>query len=153
MRRAGNGLLASLAVAIVCLYLGSAPALADPVIAAAGDIACDTTSEFYNGGAGVPDHCRQRATSDLLVAAASPRCSTLGDTQYHVGALSDFDAVFDQTWGRVKPIIRPAVGNHEYSTSNARRLLRLLQRRAGATTARPESATRATTASTSVAGT
>ena len=44
----------------------------------------------------------------------------LGDTQYHVGALEDFNAVFDQTWGRVKPLIRPAVGNHEYSTSNAR---------------------------------
>ena len=43
----------------------------------------------------------------------------LGDTQYHVGALEDFNSVFDQTWGRVKPIIRPVVGNHEYSTSNA----------------------------------
>ena len=45
---------------------------------------------------------------------------TLGDTQYHVGALSDFEASFDPTWGRVKPIIRPIVGNHEYGTSGAR---------------------------------
>ena len=45
---------------------------------------------------------------------------TLGDTQYHVGALSDFEASFDPTWGRVKSIIRPIVGNHEYGTSGAR---------------------------------
>ena len=76
----------------------------------------------------------------------------LGDTQYHVGALSDFDSVFDQTWGRVKPIIRPTVGNHEYSTSNARGYFDYFNGE-GSTTARPASATRATTASTSAAGT
>jgi Ca2+-binding RTX toxin-like protein len=97
-----------------------ASATAAPVVAAAGDIACDTTSEFYNGGQGTPGHCRQGATSDLLVAGGFTNVLALGDTQYHVGALADFEAVFDKTWGRVKPIIRPAVGNHEYSTSNAR---------------------------------
>ena len=120
MREAASGLLATLTVAIACLLLAAGPALADPVIAAAGDIACDSSSEFYNGGAGVPGHCRQRATSNLLVAGGFSAVLALGDTQYHVGALSDFNSVFDQTWGRVKPIIRPSVGNHEYSTSNAR---------------------------------
>ena len=112
-------LLGLLSVAWTCLAL-AAPASGAPVIAAAGDIACDTTSEFYNGGAGVPGHCRQRATSDILVGGGFASVLTLGDTQYHVGALADFNAVFDQTWGRVKPLIHPAVGNHEYSTSNAR---------------------------------
>src|SRR6187431_1643815 len=112
-------LLSVLSAACVCLVL-AAPVSAAPVVAAAGDIACDSSSEFYNGGAGVPGHCRQRATSDLLVAGGFSAVLALGDTQYHVGALSDFNSVFDQTWGRVKPIIRPAVGNHEYSTSNAR---------------------------------
>jgi hypothetical protein len=107
-------------IALVCLaVVPAAAAAADPVIAAAGDIACDTTSEFYNGGVGEEGHCRQRATSDLLVAGGYSAVLALGDTQYHVGALSDFNAVFDQTWGRVKPIIHPVVGNHEYSTSNA----------------------------------
>ncbi len=117
--RAGRGLLASVGCVAAFMCLSATPALADPVIAAAGDIACDTTSDFYNGGAGAPGHCRQRATSDLLVAGGFSSVLALGDTQYHVGALSDFNAVFDQTWGRVKPIIRPALGNHEYSTSNA----------------------------------
>ena len=104
----------------VCAWLLLAAPAGAQVIAAAGDIACDTTSDFYNGGAGVPGHCRQRATSDLLVGGGFSSVLALGDTQYHVGALADFEAVFDNTWGRVKPLIRPAVGNHEYSTSNAR---------------------------------
>lgn len=113
--------LACAFVAAACtLALAAHANAADPVIAAAGDIACDTTSEFYNGGAGVEDHCRQRATSDLLVGGGFSSVLALGDVQYHVGALADYNAVFDPTWGRVKPIIRPALGNHEYSTSNAR---------------------------------
>jgi Ca2+-binding RTX toxin-like protein len=118
--RVRSGLLGSVAGVFACLCLSAAPALAAPVIAAAGDIACDSSSGFYNGGAGTPGHCQQRATSDLLVAGGFSAVLPLGDTQYHVGALEDFNAVFDKTWGRVKPIIRPAVGNHEYSTSNAR---------------------------------
>ena len=99
----------------------AAPAnAADPVIAAAGDIACDTKSEFWNGGQGTEGHCRQRATSDLLVGGGLAAVLPLGDTQYHVGALSDFQASFHPSWGRVKPILRPILGNHEYGTSNAR---------------------------------
>lgn len=113
--------VAILLLACACALWAAAPATAaDPVIAAAGDIACDTTSDFYNGGAGVEGHCRQRATSDLLVGGGFSSVLPLGDIQYHVGALDDFRAVFDRTWGRVKPIIRPVPGNHEYSTSNAR---------------------------------
>jgi hypothetical protein len=112
---------AILATACACIALAAAPAqAADPVIAAAGDIACDTRSEFWNGGLGVEGHCRQQHTSDLLVGAGLASVLTLGDTQYHVGALSDFEAAFDPSWGRVKPLIRPALGNHEYGTSNAR---------------------------------
>jgi hypothetical protein len=112
--------LAAAAAACACLALGAAPArAADPVIAAAGDIACDTRSEFWNGGLGVEGHCRQQHTSDLLVNAGLTAVLTLGDTQYHVGALSDFETSFQPSWGRVKPLIRPAIGNHEYGTSNA----------------------------------
>lgn len=110
-----------LAAACVLLAWGAPPAgAAEPVIAAAGDIACDTKSEFYNGGAGLVGHCRQGATSDLLVNAGLAAVLAVGDTQYHVGALSDYQASFDPTWGRVKSLIRPVPGNHEYSTSNAR---------------------------------
>jgi hypothetical protein len=125
MRAASTKVPACIAAAcaclLLCLLLGAGPAnAADPVIVAAGDIACDTQSEFFNGGLGTDGHCRQRATSDLIVNGGLSAVLTLGDSQYHVGALSDFEASFDPTWGRVKPIIRPVVGNHEYGTAGAR---------------------------------
>jgi acid phosphatase type 7 len=110
-------ILASCAFSVLPAALARA---ADPVIAAAGDIACDTKSEFFNNGHGVEGHCHQRQTSDLLVGANLAAVLALGDSQYHVGALQDFTSAFDPSWGRVKPLIRPAVGNHEYGTGGAR---------------------------------
>src|SRR5215208_2560661 len=54
----------------------------DPIIAAAGDIACDPTSGSFNGGNGTADSCRQKAVSDLLVGTNLAAVLTLGDTQY-----------------------------------------------------------------------
>ena len=100
------------------LMLASAQAQAtttkasDPVIAAAGDIACASASATSTT-------CRQKYTSDLLVTAGLAKVLALGDDQYESGALSAFNSYFGPTWGRVKSLIRPAVGNHEYSTSGA----------------------------------
>jgi hypothetical protein len=89
------------------------------VIAAAGDLACDPSYPRFNGGDGTPTSCRQRAVSDLL---ADPRLSAflaLGDTQYEEGTLAAFTSSFDRSYGRFRPLIRPAVGNHEYLTDGA----------------------------------
>jgi calcineurin-like phosphoesterase family protein len=43
----------------------------------------------------------------------------LGDLQYNGASLSNFKTVYDPTWGRVKSISHPALGNHEYGTSGA----------------------------------
>ena len=91
----------------------------DPVIAAAGDIACDPTTSDYNSGLGSATACRQKATSDLVVGAGLAGILTLGDNQYDDGTLSKFQTSFDPTWGRVKGITHPALGNHEYQTSGA----------------------------------
>jgi hypothetical protein len=95
------------------------PPPADPVIAAAGDIACDPGSSSFNGGAGTADACRQMATSDLLVGRGLAAVLPLGDIQYEDGPLSKFGQSYDPSWGRVKSITRPAVGNHEYGVSEA----------------------------------
>jgi acid phosphatase type 7 len=87
----------------------------DPLIAAAGDIACDPADPGYNNGAGTADRCRQRATSDLLVGAPLAAVLPLGDIQYDSASLSNIQAVYDPTWGRVKSISRPILGNHEGS--------------------------------------
>ncbi len=91
-------------------------AVADPVIAAAGDIACDPGSSSFNGGNGTSSSCQQKATAALLaggLAAILP----LGDNQYYCGGLTAFNASYDLSWGAWKSITRPAVGNHEYLTS------------------------------------
>ena len=88
-------------------------------IAAAGDIACDSTSSLFNGGQGSGLACRQLATSDLLVGAGYAAVLLLGDIQYEDGAYSKFLASYDPSWGRVKSITRPAPGNHEYQSGSA----------------------------------
>ncbi len=88
----------------------------DPVVAAAGDIACDPGNPFYNGGFGTAYECRQRATSELLLGRGFAGVLALGDLQYEDGALWRFQQAFEPSWGRVKPLIRPAVGNHEYQS-------------------------------------
>jgi hypothetical protein len=92
---------------------------AEPVIAAAGDISCDPVDGSYNGGLGTTSNCRQLATSNLLVGSGLTRVLTLGDNQYENGALAKFQAAFEPSWGRVKSIMSPAVGNHEYGIAGA----------------------------------
>ena len=95
----------------------------DPVIAAAGDIACapEPTRNAPD------DRATSSATSDLLVGAGLAAVLPLGDIQYDSASLAELRAVYDPTWGRVKSITRPVLGNHE--SWQRRRLLRLLQRR------------------------
>ncbi|HEX3331305.1 MAG TPA: metallophosphoesterase [Gaiellales bacterium] len=94
------------------------PAAGDPVIAAAGDIACDPTSGSFNGGKGTAAACQQMATSNIIENDPSiAAVLTLGDDQYGCGGLSAFEASFDPSWGRFKAKIHPAPGNHEYQTS------------------------------------
>ncbi|MFL5955294.1 MAG: fibronectin type III domain-containing protein [Gaiellaceae bacterium] len=86
----------------------------DPVIAAAGDIACDPLDPAFNGGSGTGGHCEQKATSDLLVNANLQAILALGDNQYDCGGAGAFGAAFDPSWGRAKALIHPTIGNHEY---------------------------------------
>jgi hypothetical protein len=92
----------------------------DPVIAAAGDIACSPSDPYFNAGKGTKDYCRQMATSDLLVGKGLAKVLALGDEQYDNGELSGFQKSYDPSWGRVKSITAPVAGNHEYNTSGAK---------------------------------
>ncbi|HEX7463364.1 MAG TPA: metallophosphoesterase [Actinomycetota bacterium] len=79
------------------------------VIAAAGDIVCQGNPSTD------PDSCQYDKTSDLLVDTGLTRVLTVGDNQYPTGAYSDFETYYDPTWGRVRRITSPALGNHEYA--------------------------------------
>jgi PKD repeat protein len=110
--------LIAAALAALALPIGARAAVADPVVMAAGDIACGSP------GSTTPGLCSQAYTANLLLsqkhsseglAAVLP----LGDNQYPSGALSDFLSYFDPTWGQLHGIMHPVLGNHEYDTAGA----------------------------------
>jgi hypothetical protein len=88
-----------------------------PVIAAAGNIACDPTWPQYNGGKGTATDCHQAATSDVLAQAKLAAVLTLGDAQYGCGGYSAYQQAYGATWGRLKSITHPTPGNHDYTTA------------------------------------
>jgi calcineurin-like phosphoesterase family protein len=88
---------------------------ADPVIAAAGDVACSPSDANFNGGEGQNGFCRQKHTSDLFVGDPNlTNVLALGDIQYASATATEIQGSYDPTWGRVKSITRPVIGNHEY---------------------------------------
>jgi hypothetical protein len=86
-------------------------AAADPVIAAAGDVACAPPATRTANG------CHHRDTANLLVAGDYDAVLPLGDLQYECGQASAYRTVYDPSWGRVKAVSHPAVGDNEYSGS------------------------------------
>ena len=95
------------------------PAGFDPVVAAAGDIACDPGDSHFNGGLGTPGQCRQLRTSNLLLGLDLSRVLMLGDGQYEDGAYSKWQISYGPSWGRLKTLTSPVPGNHEYGTPGA----------------------------------
>ena len=94
---------------------GQSSAAADPVIAAAGDIACDPTVSWFNNGQGTPTDCRQMGTASLLpgVDAVLPS----GTTSTTAGA-AGFRRFLRPVVGTQKAISHPVPGNHEYWTTS-----------------------------------
>jgi hypothetical protein len=89
----------------------------DPVVAAAGDIACDPASTSFKKGNGTAAACRQKYTSDLLVNAGLSAVLALGDNQSDCGGYDAYLRSYDLSWGRVKTLTKPTVGEQEYLTS------------------------------------
>ena len=104
-----------------------------PVLAAVGDISCqpDVNSVTQPGEkAKANDTCTQNniadinlrnqaqaATANEIEAMNPSLVAVLGDEQYQVGTLADFQGSYDQTYGAFKFLQRPSPGNHEfYST-------------------------------------
>ena len=84
-----------------------ATAAVDPVVAAAGDIACAPP------GTRTAAKCHQAATADLLAGADA--VLPIGDEQYNCGQLSAFNQVYDASWGQYKSVSNPVVGDNEYA--------------------------------------
>lgn len=109
-----------------------APQPASPVLVAVGDISCqpDVNSATLPGEKANPgDTCTQSppeaqlrnqaqaATANEVESMDPSLVAILGDEQYQVGTLADFEGSYDQTYGAFKFLQRPSPGNHEfYST-------------------------------------
>jgi hypothetical protein len=117
VRRIGVVVLIASAIGLTMMSADAAPPAyaGDPVISAAGDIACDPSSSSFNGGAGKGSACRMASTAALLGGSAA--VLLLGDNQYYCGSYSAFMQSYDKSWGQYKSITRPSVGNHEFLTS------------------------------------
>jgi calcineurin-like phosphoesterase family protein len=108
----------------------SSPA-ADPVIAAAGDIACDPDRSSFNNGRGTSTACRQADTAALLAKGGYAAILALGDLQYEAPTLDDFQRSYGLSWGKFKAITYPVPGNHEYGARVARGYYQYFGSRAG----------------------
>jgi len=101
--------------------------IGDPVIAAAGDIACDPSNPSFNGGNGTATKCHMQATStilqNLLTTTNLQKILPLGDEQYACGALQAFNESYGPTWGQpaLQAITSPVPGDHEYITASGTR--------------------------------
>ena len=89
------------------------------VIAVAGDIACASTDANYNGGNGTATACRQKGHVEPSGRRRVRGGAGAGRQPVQQRLAVQFQAVYGPTWGRVKSITHPAVGNHEYGTSKA----------------------------------
>jgi hypothetical protein len=104
--------------------IGGPPALfagnGDPVLLAGGDVACAPDSPSYNFGLGTGTKCMHRGTTALIGTVPGLQyLLPLGDQQYECGELSNFNSVYDLTWGRYRSISRPVPGNHEYGVTSS----------------------------------
>ena len=97
---------------------------ADRTLVAAGDIACRA------GQRETASQCRQARTAAVTRAQRPDAIALLGDLQYDRGTLAEFRGGFDRSWGSL-PNLRPAPGNHEYSTPGAAGYYDYLGTRAG----------------------
>lgn len=103
---------ASLGLAVLVLAGCSTPSPtpdAGPLvvtIAAAGDISANVLGD-------------QQKTSDLLVDAGFDAVLVLGDNQYPSGEIAEYKKYFHPTWGRMKDLMYPVPGNHEYLLGDA----------------------------------
>jgi hypothetical protein len=87
----------------------AAPA-GDVTVMAVGDIACESGTPVTTTS------CRHGDVASLIRSAAPDRFIGLGDLQYQEATLAQFLApgAYDDTFGPLKSITLPVLGNHEY---------------------------------------
>ena len=107
-------------VALLAWWLWPAPPAPTTVqVAAAGDMACSSADPRSADGEGTGGWCAQMAVSDLVAGRGLDAVFGLGDYQYEEARSDDYTNVYGPSWGRVRAITRPALGNQEYKVHEA----------------------------------
>ena len=88
-------------------------------LATVGDIACepesgDAPAQLKCGSPDLGGIPAEYATAQQAYGMHPTLVALLGDEQYEVGKLSDFENSFENAWGGLRLLERPASGNHEY---------------------------------------
>jgi hypothetical protein len=86
----------------------------DPVVVAAGDLACQSLPDQQGTAT-----CQSGAVADLIRELDPDAFLALGDLQYSDGKLREFLRVWDVQFGDLRDITYPIPGNHEYGTTDA----------------------------------
>lgn len=119
LRRRAPALLLTLCSGLLaaCASAPPAPPLQGEyaLLLAAGDIADCRYVRAEDSGA----ESTAKLVEQQLRGQPQARVLTLGDNTYPVGLPAEFSNCFDPTWGRFKPSILPAAGNHDYYTKDA----------------------------------
>ena len=99
--------------------------------AAAGNMACASDDPRFGDGMGADGWCRQAAVSELVAGLDLDVLFGLGDYQYEEPKSSDYETVYGPSWGRLRDVTRPAIGNQEYKVHEANTFREYFGRRAG----------------------
>jgi len=98
---------------------------------AVGNMACESADPRFGDGEGADGWCEQAAVSDLAADLDLDVFFGLGDYQYEEPKGDDYETVYDRSWGRLRDITRPALGNQEYKVHEANTFREYFGSRAG----------------------
>jgi hypothetical protein len=90
----------------------------DPVVAAAGNIACGATNRVLRLHQASTSACAEAQTADVVASLSVDAVLAMGDIQRGGRGAYDFAHVYDPTWGRFKAKTRPVPGRTEVSPAS-----------------------------------
>jgi hypothetical protein len=117
---------APLAQAATPSVVAAATGKSDPVVVAAGDIACDPANSNFAGTD--PSTCQQAATAKEVVSLHPQYLLPIGDEQYldsttegQQPTLTQYQQGYGASWGKIQTaaevpgiVVHPVPGNHDY---------------------------------------
>ena len=109
----------ALVVAMVVLMRACAPAPTTVRAVAVGGMVCDPRDPQFAGGDGTVDGCRHQVVSDAAVALSPDALLGLGDYLFEVPDADAYATHYDGSWGRLRDVTIPALGNQELKVNEA----------------------------------